>query len=449
MPVPSNKLIFWFAVIFVSLALLGGLLPGTAPLVTLLGLTVLVIMGVDAWLGVYKQEGLTISAPPLTRMSAGRAAEVNVTISREKNTSYLIRLALDFPAFVDTPLDGVTTQLPGGSQSAVQAIPCTVPHRGKFTLHTCGVERLSPFGLWHIRKRHPIDAEVRTYPNLLRDHAGAAGLFLKHNTPGLQAVRQVGRGREFEQLREYLPGDSFDEVDWKATARRGHPITKMFQVEKTQQVYVVVDASRLSSRRHGKAGGDDAAPPESALDKAVTAALLTGLAAEKQGDHFGLMTFSDRVLNFIPARSGKNHYGVCRDILYHLEPDPVTPDFGEMATALRLNINRRALIIILTSLDNPVLSEDFQDAIRLINRKHVVLVNMIRPETITPLFSAPAPGSLTNAYEQLSGHLRWSELHTTARELKHAGVDFSLLENEKMCVDTVRQYLDVKRRQRV
>ncbi|MDT8390524.1 MAG: DUF58 domain-containing protein [Lentisphaeria bacterium] len=449
MLVPSNKLIFWFALISVSLALLGGVLPRVAPLMALLGLAALITTGADAWAGLRKRDGLTISAPPLTRLSADRPADVAVTITRKEDSACVIRLALDFPAYVDTPPHGVTTRLPAGSQSAVQAIPCTVPRRGAFTLRVCGVEHLSPLGLWHARKRHSIAADVRVYPNLLRDHAGAAGLFLKHNTPGLQAVRQVGRGREFEQLREYSPGDSFDEVDWKATARRGHPITKMFQVEKTQQVYVVVDASRLSARRHGRPGGNDASPPESALDKAVTAALLTGLAAEKQGDHFGLMTFSDRVLNFIPARSGKNHYGVCRDILYHLEPDPVTPDFGEMATALRLNIHRRALIMILTSLDNPVLSEDFQDAIRLINRQHLILVNMIRPAAVTPLFSGPSPRSLHEAYERLSGHLRWSELHTTARELKHIGVDFSLLENEKMCMDTVRQYLDVKRRQRV
>ena len=56
-------------------------------------------------------------------------------------------------------------------------------------------------------------------------------------------IRQVGRGREFEKLREYVPGDGSDEIHWKATARRGHPITKVFQLERTQEVYVILAGS--------------------------------------------------------------------------------------------------------------------------------------------------------------------------------------------------------------
>src|SRR5207247_10489432 len=86
------------------------------------------------------------------------------------------------------------------------------------------------------------------YPNLFTERKSLAALFLHRGSFGLHAQRQVGKGREFEQLREYIPGDGFDEVHWKATAKRGRPITKIFQVERTQEVYVVIDASRLSAR---------------------------------------------------------------------------------------------------------------------------------------------------------------------------------------------------------
>src|SRR5258708_1628120 len=71
---------------------------------------------------------------------------------------------------------------------------------------------------------------------------------LRRGSEGMRALRQIGRGREFEKLREYVPGDGFDEIHWKATARHGHPITKVFQVERTQEVYVVIDSSRLAGR---------------------------------------------------------------------------------------------------------------------------------------------------------------------------------------------------------
>src|SRR5208282_4117081 len=134
-------------------------------------------------------------------------------------------------------------------------------------------------------------------------------------------------------------------IHWKATARRGKPITKVFQIEKTQEVYVIVDASRLSAREvqssrskvQGSMLPDDTQPgilnPEpgtSTLERFVTAALVLGLAAERQGDLFGLLTFTDKVEKFVRAKNGKNHYSTCRDALYTLEPKIVTPDFDEL-----------------------------------------------------------------------------------------------------------------------
>ena len=107
--------------------------------------------------------------------------------------------------------------------------------------------------------------------------------------------RQIGKGREFENLRQYLPGDSFEDIHWKATARRGFPVVKLYRVEHAQEVYAIIDASRLSAR-------------EGILDSYVDAALHLALVAERQGDRFGLVTFSDRTQQFVRARSGMDHF---------------------------------------------------------------------------------------------------------------------------------------------
>src|SRR2546430_17663496 len=94
---------------------------------------------------------------------------------------------------------------------------------------------------------------------------------------------------------------------------------------------------------------------ELTLERFITAALVLGLAAEQQGDLFGLVTFTDKVGAFLRARNGKAHYNACRDAVYTLQPQIVTPDFDELATFIRLRLRRRALLIFLTSLDDPVL----------------------------------------------------------------------------------------------
>src|SRR5207247_4961504 len=103
-------------------------------------------------------------------------------------------------------------------------------------------------GFWAARKSVATKSEVRVYPNLFNERKNLAALFLHRGAFGLHAQRQVGKGREFEKLREYIPGDGYDEIHWKATAKRGRPVTKVFQIERTQEVYVVIDASRLSAR---------------------------------------------------------------------------------------------------------------------------------------------------------------------------------------------------------
>ncbi len=143
-----------------------------------------------------------------------------------------------------------------------------------------------------------------------------------------------------------LPGTVTTPFIGKQRAHRGHPITKVFQVERTQEVYVIVDASRLT----GRLQNPDEPAQGTRLDRYIAAALLLGLAAEKQGDLFGLLTFSDSILSFVRARNGKEHYNACREALYRLEPQAVSPDFEEVASYIRLRLRRRALLVFMMTL---------------------------------------------------------------------------------------------------
>jgi uncharacterized protein (DUF58 family) len=315
-----------------------------------------------------------------------------------------------------------------------------------------------------VRKALPARAGIRVYPNLLTDRKNLAALFLNRGTFGLHAQRQIGKGREFEKLREYAPGDGYDEIHWKATARRGKPITKVFQIKKTQEVYVVIDASRLSARVPGgesvvssqwsvaSAGGPSATDyglrtTDSTLERFITAGLVLGLAAEQQGDLFGLLTFTNRVEKFVRAKNGKAHYSACRDALYTLQPQIVSPDFDELCTFIRLRLRRRTLLFFLTALDDPLLAESFVRNMDLIRRQHLVLVNMIQPPGVSPVFSNPNVAYVDQLYEQLGGHLQWQKLRELEKVLKRRGVQFSLLHDERLTAGVVSQYLNVKRRQ--
>ncbi len=183
------------------------------------------------------------------------------------------------------------------------------------------------------------------------------------------------------------------------------------------------------------------------MERFVTAALIMGLAAERQGDLFGILTFDDKVRNFVRAKNGKTHYNACRDALYTLQPRGVTPDFDELFAFLGFRLRRRALLVFLTNLDDFVLAESFVRNMDYVCRRHLVLVNMMKPPRARPLFSGPGVGSVDDLYWDLGGHFLWVSLRGLEKGLQRQGVRFSLLDNEKICTHLVSQYIDVKQRQ--
>ena len=150
---------------------------------------------------------------------------------------------------------------------------------------------------------------------------------------------------------------------------------------------------------------------------------------------------------FLRAKNGKAHYAACRDAIYTLEPRPITPDFDEISAFIRTRLRRRALLVFLTSLDDPVLAESFIRNMALLSGQHLVLVNMIKPPDADPLFSRPDVSELDDIYRHLGGHLQWHSLRELEKVLQRRGVRFSLLANEQLASDLVSQYIGVKQRQ--
>jgi uncharacterized protein (DUF58 family) len=426
-------------------------------------LAVILASLVDLLLSLGSLSGIICDAPDLLRTTKGRESSLRLGFANTGPTLDWIRYGVKTsPHFrFEGESVGTIRSLESGKRLVVD-FPLTPLRRGQYELESVHVETRSILGLWLVRKAFDLGVEVRVYPDLTVERRRLAGLFLMRGQDGSHIVRQVGKGREFEQLREYQPGDDYVDIDWKATARRQMPVTRTYQIEKTQEVYVVVDHSRLSAREirvpvEEAAGGDWLYDESSAggefvvttqLEKFLHCSLILASVAERQGDLFGFVSFADKVDRFIRGRNGKDHYNLVRDALYTLEPKRVAPDFEQLMISLRQRLTRRALLVMLVDLSDPLTAEHFFEALPLINRQHLVLVNMVRPESAGPLFSSRAhPESLSEVYEHLGGHFQWQELCEARNRLHHLGVELGLPEHEELCAEAVTQYLNVKNRQ--
>jgi len=455
MLVPQKRLLTWFAIVALPFSVLGILVPGAGIVAAMLITAMLLAFLLDAIRGLGRLDGLRVEVPEIVRVSRDRTARLDLILRDDQPRRRHLRVGLPWPESIDSPMPEQRLVTPPDGGELRMSWPFRARERGAFQLDRTCLETSSPLGFWAVRSTLPTPAHIRVYPNLLHERRQLAGLFLNRGTLGIHTQRQVGKGREFEKLREYIPGDGFEDIHWKATAKRGHPVTKVFQIERTQEVYVIIDASRLSARpvpvprREGETEDSGEAVPrhEPILERYLTAALVLGLAAERQGDLFGLMTFSDTVDTFLRAKNGRHHYNACRDALYTVRSRPVSPDFDELATFIRLRLRRRALLLFLTALDDPIQAEGLVKGLDLVSRQHLVLVNMIQPERARPLFTRPDVTHARELYDRLGGHLQWHTLRELEKVLQRRGVAFHLLENEKLSAQLVTHYLGVKRRQ--
>ena len=451
--VPTNRLLVLVGAVFLPLSIAVAFIPTGGVIAALIFVAVVAVALFDAVKGFGQLQGISAVLPEIVRLSKFRDGEFEVHIINEMTRMQQIRLGLAFPNEIFSTTRERLASLTGDSTESILRWPCKGLKQGRYVLDRYFLGTSSPFRLWAVHRSMPARLEIRVYPNLMVERKNLSSLFLNRGL-GIHAQRQIGKGREFEQLREYLPGDSFEDIHWKATARRGQPITKVFQIERTQQIYVIMDSSRLSARNIELPANNlqsmenrDVTHTSSILERYITATLVMCLAAERQGDLFGLVTFHDRVNHFLGAKSGKSHFDACRDAIYTLQPRKVTPDFRELFAFIGSRIRRRALLIFLTHLDDPVLAESFADSIDIVSRKHVVLVNMLRPAEARPLFSASPLSSVDEIYQHLGGHLVWKGIAETEKVLKRQGVGFAMLDNETLCTDMISQYLTLKRRQ--
>jgi uncharacterized protein (DUF58 family) len=429
MIVPTQRLLWFAGLAGVPLAGAAGFDPrATLPCLGALALAA-VFIAIDAVLADRALSAIGLRTPESLRLTKDVASILPITIENRAATAVALRLGAVMPEGMESPkLVEEIAVLAGASQ---YEWPCTGVVRGDHVLRELHVEMRSPLGLWQARARRAVECRFRVYPNL-RDKA-TASLFLR-NDPGLRMRQVVGKGREFDNLRHYLPGDNFEDIHWKATARRGVPVVKLYRMEHAQEVYAVVDASRLSAR-------------EGILEGYVDAALHLALLAERQGDRFGLVTFSDHIHRLVRARNGMDHFRLCRDTIYNLRPERVSPDFRELFAGLQLSLRRRSLLVFFTSLDDALLAETFESEIGLLARRHLVLVNVTRTGGMTPLFTGEPPRSVDAVYEGLAGQMLWNRMRALTLALANRGVRLSVVDPGRIKQQAAAGYLDVKRRQ--
>lgn len=404
--------------------------------VVAIGVNVFVLLGVWLQGRALRRNEVKVVRRWRGQPQAGKAGVFQITLENQGGRALRVRVEQPWPGHVAGERDAWDVELRPRETLAWETA-ATPRDRGTLNLPPMTLDLTAPGGLAVARRTEraggravvlPSLSSVRHYEKLRRSRA--------LRSAGFHRQRTVGMGREFDQMREYVRGDDFRDINWKATARIGVPRTNHYQVERSRDVLLCVDAGRLM----GNPVGD-----RTALDHAIDAALLLTYAAHDQSDRVGLATFADRVETVI--RPATTNGPQILKTLAALESQPLFPNYLSLVETLRSRQTHRGLIFLLTDLSDPQLAEDLVEAMPLLVARHLVVVVSLRDA----LFERVASGELRDERQGVMHVFAARQLARERRQrsaqLRKAGVSVLEAEADRLTLDVMNHYLAVKSRQ--
>jgi uncharacterized protein (DUF58 family) len=318
--------------------------------------------------------------------------------------------------------------------------------RGDVTTGSVYLRYRSLLGLIDKWAMAPLQQTVRVYPALRQGEDQE--IFLARGRQidlELRQVRERGLGRDFESLREYLEGDDLRDICWTATARRGALITRRYQTERSQAVWIVLDAGRLLQGRILRDTDGDERRGHSKLDYACSTAVALAQLALYSGDRVGLLVYGQHVQQRLLPGRGPAHLRLIVEALAQARAESSEADHLRATATLNRWQPRRALILWITDLAETAMRPEVIDGAMQLLRRHVLLfvamaqpdveaIAKDRPKNVEQMFRAAAAQELVMRRELLLARLRDQGALTLD------------LDPDKLTSAVLNQYLKVKER---
>jgi uncharacterized protein (DUF58 family) len=281
---------------------------------------------------------------------------------------------------------------------------------------------------------------VTVYPSLPASRLKASvAEAVRRRESGLANLRRPGEGRQFESLREWVPGDDTRHIDWKATARRRKVIARQYEEERRQQVLLVLDAGRLLT---ADLGG------EARMEHVVRAALWLAFAANYHDDNVGVMVFSDGVEHYVMPQRGRRGLRQVLDVLAVVRPKLVEPDYPAAFRYLAVRNRKRALTVFFTDVIDRLASEAMVTHVASLRPRHLPLVVTLRNPELDRAATAH-PTTVGEAYRRASAEELLMARDEALAGMRRGGAVVLDVHPERASRVVVEQYLELKRRGRL
>jgi uncharacterized protein (DUF58 family) len=412
------------------------------PLLFTIGIAVLLFTGLavlaDAIL-LYSRQGMKAERIMADRLSNGD--ENSVTIKFLNQYLFAVRcLVIEELPFQFQERDWKRTlQI---ERETVQLFQYTIRPvaRGDYHFGYINVYVSSVLGFMQRRYRCGQPATVPVYPSYIqmrRYQLAAIGNQLQE--AGTKRLRKLGHSTEFEQIKEYVRGDDYRTVNWKATARRGDLMVNAFTDERSQQIFCVINKGRVMKMPFDGM---------TLLDYAINTALALLNVALRKGDKAGLITYAETADTFLPADKKRSQLNMLLQALYNQQTRFGEPDNEALFSIVRNRITQRSLLVLFTNFES---AESLERQLPLFSRLahyHLLVVVFFENTELKTLVESEAK-TTEDIYIKTIAEKYRHEKRLMVKELHKHGIVAVLTTPQNLTVNTLNKYLELKNRQSI
>ena len=309
--------------------------------------------------------------------------------------------------------------------------------RGQYHFGAVHIFSKTKLGLIARRQSYASEAMVPTYPSFLQLKKYEFIAFtnrLQHF--GLKKIRRIGHTMEFEQIKDYVPGDDIRTINWKATAKRNHLMVNQFQDEKSQPVYSVIDMGRVMQMPFNRL---------SLLDYAINATLVISSIALKKQDKAGFFTFSKQLQNTVVAQRRPSQMNLIMESLYAIRTKFEESSFERLYVDIKRTLNQRSLLLLYTNFETLDALERQIKYLQAIAKHHLLVVIFFKNTELIDSLEQSAESTL-QIYEKTIIEKFIYEKKMIVNELQNRGIHTILTSPEDLTINTINKYLEIKAR---
>ena len=253
---------------------------------------------------------------------------------------------------------------------------------------------------------------------------------------GLKKIRRIGHTSEFEQIKNYVVGDDYRTINWKATAKQAQLMVNQFQDEKSQPIYSIIDTGRVMKMPFNGL---------KLLDYSINSALAFSNVALKKHDKVGLLTFSKNIEHFLPAIHKMTYLNTILEALYSINTQFNDSDYGLLYAQLKRKVTHRSLLLLYTNFEHISALKRQLPYLQAISKKHMLVVILFENTELETLITAKAE-DIQSIYHKTIAEKFAYEKRLMVKELQKHGIQSILTAPEELTINTINKYLEIKAR---